>query len=121
MKTPSSILACFALIALAGMSLRAADAAAEIESLLASIKNLKDASFIRNGEKYTPSEAESHLRMKWSKAGSHVKTAEDFIALCATKSSFSGKPYLIRAADGSETEAAKFLTARLKEIRSGKK
>jgi len=77
----------------------------EIEGLLAYVKGLDQATFVRNGTSYSPAQAEAHLRMKWNNARSHIKTAEDFIELCASKSSVSGKPYLIRFADGRTVEA----------------
>jgi len=95
----------------------AATPADEIEGLLAYVKGLDQAAFIRNDSAYTPAQAESHLRMKWKNAGSHVKTAEDFISLCASKSSLSGKPYLIRFADGHTAEAGTVFKEQLAVLR----
>lgn len=77
----------------------------EIEGLLSYVKRLDQATFIRNGTSYTPIQAEAHLRMKWNNTKDRVKTAEDFILYCASKSSMSGQPYLIRFADGRTIEA----------------
>jgi hypothetical protein len=92
----------------------------EIESLLGYIGGLHDAVFIRNGDEHTPTEAESHLRLKWSHQKDEIKTAEDFIRLCGTKSSMSGKPYTIRFADGHEEPAAEVLLKQLAKIRAPK-
>jgi len=95
----------------------AAAPADEIESLLAYVKGLDQATFIRNGTSYSPVQAEAHLRMKWNNTKARVKTAEDFIELCASKSSLSGKPYLIRFADGKTVEAGTVFKEKLVELR----
>ncbi len=89
----------------------------EIEALLHYVGALDGASFIRNGDVHTPKEAESHLRVKWEKQDSKIATAEDFIRLCATQSSMSGKPYHIRFADGHEEESAAVLAKQLEIVR----
>jgi hypothetical protein len=90
----------------------------EIESLLHFVGGLQGATFIRNGSAHSPSAAEAHLRLKWSNQKDQIKSAEDFIRLCATKSSMSGDPYLIRFADGHEEPAAAVLSTRLAILRS---
>src|SRR5207245_2633253 len=73
----------------------------KIEKLIASIENLPDASFIRNGKSYDAKTAGTFLRTKWERA-SDIKTAGDFIEKVATKSSTSGEAYVIRFKDGTE-------------------
>lgn len=87
---------------------------ARIEFVLATIKTLKDAHFIRNGSEYNGTEAEAHLRMKLGRAGERVQTAEQFIETVASKSFFSGKPYQIRFGDGKTVDAGPFLLGKLK-------
>ena len=89
----------------------------EIESLLSYIGGLEGASFIRNGTAHTPKEAEAHLRLKWTKQKAQILTAEDFIRRCATDSSTSGKPYLIRFSDQSEVKASDLLAKQLAVVR----
>ena len=89
----------------------------EIEALLTYVGKLEGASFIRNGDAHTPAEAVDHLRTKWMAQKGQIKSAEDFVRLCATKSILSGKPYTIRFADGHEEEAAQVLFKQLKIIR----
>ena len=72
----------------------------KIELLLARIEAMQDVVFIRNGKEYSSNKAADHLRLKWEKAGRYVKTAEDFIELCGSKSSISGKLYKMRFPDG---------------------
>jgi Family of unknown function (DUF5329) len=112
-----------ALLALASLIVATGSAAAtapadEIEALLKYIAALDGASFLRNGDAHTPKEAEAHLRLKWGQQKKEVRTAEDFIRLCATKSSISGKAYSIKFKDGREEEAALVLTKQLGAIRA---
>jgi Family of unknown function (DUF5329) len=89
---------------------------ARIEYLFAAIASLPGAQFIRNGTSYDNKAAIDHLRTKLRFAGSHIKTAEDFIDYCASKSSISGKPYEIRFSDGSVVPSAAFLRQKLLEF-----
>jgi len=69
--------------------------------------------FIRNGNEYTPEDAEKHLRMKYKRGKKRVTNAEAFINLIATKSSFSGKSYLIRCGEQAPQPTADWLRERL--------
>jgi hypothetical protein len=89
--------------------------AQKIDYLIASIETLKDAQFVRNDISYNAKAAADHLRLKLRVAGSHVTSADAFIRYCASSSSVSGKPYLIRYADGREVTAEMFLRQKLKE------
>jgi len=100
----------------------AATEAQKIELLIQSVEQMKNAKFVRNGVEYDANAAGEHLRMKLRAAGSNVKTANDFIRLCASKSSVSGKPYQIRFSDGRVVTSGAFLRQKLKELNSpGKK
>jgi hypothetical protein len=90
----------------------------KIESLISTVENLKDAKFVRNGTEYDCKAAAQHMRDKWEYAGSKVKTARDFISVIASKSSQSGKPYVIRFKDGKEVESGKYLTEQLEKLES---
>jgi hypothetical protein len=68
-----------------------------------------DLVFIRNDSEYTGKAAADHMRSKLKQAGESVKTFDDFVDKVATKSSMSGKPYLVKYKDGSTTELAKWL------------
>jgi hypothetical protein len=70
-----------------------------VEYLLGYIAK-SDASFIRNGSAYSGAEAAQHLRRKYEYAKSKIVSADDFIRLCATKSSFSGSFYFIKTKAG---------------------
>ena len=92
-------------------------AGAEIEALLGYLKGLDGAVFIRNGSEHTAVEAEAHLRMKWQKQTEKIISAEDFVALCGSKSSISGQRYQIRFKDGQLRYCDEVLAERLREIR----
>lgn len=89
----------------------------KIEFLISSVENLKGAKFVRNDEEYDAKKAAQHLRLKLNKAGDRVKTADDFIKLCASKSYMTGKPYMIKYPDGKSIESEKFLREKLKEFK----
>jgi hypothetical protein len=90
--------------------------AAKIQYLIKSVEGLQGAKFIRNGSEYDSAKAADHLRLKLKKAGSRVKTAEDFIQLCS-KSYLTGKEYRIRYPDGTTITAETFFRQRLKEYK----
>ena len=89
---------------------------AKIEALIANVEGLADAKFVRNGTTYDAKTAAKFLRGKWSSKSGEIATAADFIAKAATGSSTSGKPYMIRQKDGSETKCAEYLAAQLKKL-----
>lgn len=86
-----------------------------IEALLDAIKQ-SQASFIRNGDEHSPEKAVEHLRNKLDYVGDDVQTAEEFIRHLASKSSFSGKKYMIRLPDGTTTPSGEWLTEALQNI-----
>ena len=87
-----------------------------IDHLLKTVGSLQNAVFIRNGSEYEAKAAETHLRQKLDYAGEKLKTAEQFIEYCATRSSMSGQPYRIRLSDGKTVEAGPFLRSKLNEF-----
>jgi hypothetical protein len=87
----------------------------KIQYLITSVENLDGSKFIRNGSEYSAKDAASHLRMKLQKAGSRVKTADDFIRLCASQSYLSGEPYYIQFADGKTVKTEDYFRDRLKQ------
>jgi hypothetical protein len=89
----------------------------EIQYLISSVEALEGAKFFRNGREYDVKAATSHLRLKLRAAGNRVKTADDFIRLCASKSSMSGEPYRIQFSNGITMEAGVFFRNRLKMFR----
>jgi hypothetical protein len=92
----------------------------KIEALIKHVEGLEDAVFVRNGVEYDAKTAAKFLRGKWEKA-SDVKTAKDFIDKVATKSSTSGKPYLIRLKGGKEVKGGEYLSKELEKIEKGER
>ena len=90
----------------------------KIDALIHSVEVLPGARFIRNGTSYDGKAAADHLQMKRRYAGSRIKTAEDFIACCASQSSMSGKPYQIQFSNGETVDAAVYFRNELKRIQA---
>jgi len=88
----------------------------KIDLLIHSIETLPDAQFIRNGSAHDGKAAVEHLQMKRRYAGSRIKTADDFIECCASRSSMTGLPYQVRFADGKTENADVYFRAELKRI-----
>jgi peptidoglycan hydrolase CwlO-like protein len=91
----------------------------KIEHLIANLRNMKGAVFIRNGSEHTAQEAADHLNSKWQKYRSKIKTAEEFIKHLATKSSMTGDLYMIRFPDGKTAPTAEVLQNKLSQIEAG--
>lgn len=91
---------------------------AKIESLISTIESLSDATFVRNGSEYNAKNAAKFLRGKWDANRKDIHTARDFIDKAATKSSTTGKPYMIRPKGAAEISCAAFLNTALKKIES---
>ena len=89
---------------------------AKIEALLGHLEGLQDATFIRNGSEYNSKNAAKFLRGKWDANKKEIHTVQDFIAKAATKSSTTGKPYVIRLKGAAEMNCADYLNAQLKKI-----
>jgi len=88
----------------------------KIDALIKHVENLKDAKFVRNGTEHDPSEAAQLMKFKWDNNKDDIKTAKDFIRICATKSTTSGEAYLVRFKNGKELKSADYLTAELEKL-----
>jgi hypothetical protein len=91
-------------------------AKAEVDELISFVQK-SDVRFIRNGQEYSAAEGADHLRKKLAKAGDRVKTTDDFITGVASESSFTGKPYLVKFADGHTQPTGDWLRAHLAAAR----
>jgi hypothetical protein len=90
-----------------------------IQCLLSAVEASEGARFIRNGHAYDAKAAADHLRLKLRLAGTRVKTADDFIRLCGSKSSVSGEAYRIQFSDGTTVDAEVFFRRTLAELANG--
>jgi hypothetical protein len=94
------------------------DESEKVSRLIAYIRNMQGAVFIRNGKEYDPAKAADHLEKKYKKHQKKVDSARAFIEKLATKSS-SGNPYLIRFSDGKTVDLAELLDQELDRIEKG--
>jgi hypothetical protein len=90
----------------------------KIQSLISGIERMEGAKFIRNGSSYDAKTAAKFLRGKWNNREDEVATAAEFIEKVASKSSTSGKPYLIRM-NGREVSCAEHLKKELAKLEAG--
>jgi hypothetical protein len=79
----------------------------KIEKLIEHVRDLKDAVFVRNGVEYDAATAAKFIKGKWDANAAEIASAREFIEKAATKSSTSGKPYLIRLKQGDATKEFK--------------
>jgi hypothetical protein len=113
MKKISAVLAILLLLVAVRVCAEDVSETARIQYLIASVEALEGAKFIRNGSEHDARAAADHLRLKLKAAGNKVKTAQDFIKFCASRSSMTGEPYLIRFADGTTVRSEVFFKNRL--------
>jgi hypothetical protein len=95
----------------------AADADTEIHYLIETTGK-RDCSFIRNGKSHTATDAESHLRLKYSNGKRWVSSTEQFIDRIASKSSWTGKKYYIDCPGAERQLAGDWMSARLVQYRN---
>ncbi len=88
----------------------------KIETLIASLEQLAGAVFIRNGQEYTLDDAMTHMREKWEWKELEIKTADDFIRVAGSRSSTSGKAYVIRMPDGTEVQTEEWFRIQMESI-----
>ena len=88
----------------------------KIERLMAAVKELKGAVFIRNGGEHSAGDAVEHMRRKWERGKKEITTAREFVEKAGSKSSISGEAYRIRFEDGREVTAEEFLLKKLGEV-----
>jgi len=90
----------------------------EIAGLFARLEQ-SNCEFNRNGSWYDAKQASDHLRQKYDYlVRRHLVTnAESFIDLAASKSSMSGKPYLVRCAGEPAIESRAWFMHELEALR----
>ncbi len=95
-------------------------AKAEIAHLLSFVK-ASGCEFNRNGSWYPSEEAASHIERKYDYVLNKgmVSSAEDFIRLAATESSYSGRAYTVKCGEATQT-SADWLQQALQRFRQSK-
>lgn len=93
----------------------------EIMSLLSRLET-PGCKFNRNGSWYTAGEAKTHMlnKLHYIEGRTTLKSTEQFIELVGSKSSFSGKPYLIQCGSTPAQSSATWLTAQLQSLRAAR-
>lgn len=94
----------------------------EIDQLLSRL-GTSGCQFKRNGSWHTAKKAQSHLRRKLDYLIDRdaVASAEQFIERAASKSSRSGKPYLVKCGKQAPLSSGPWLRGQLKAVRSAAK
>lgn len=89
----------------------------EVKQLIEFVR-MSNCTFYRNGDWYGAEKAADHINKKYLyvKKRGLVKATEDFIQYAATKSSISGKPYLVQCG-GESLHCAEWLRAELARLR----
>jgi len=109
----------FLLLCLCTLAVHAGSAAdAEIDALIARVRQAQGVVFIRNGSDHTAPEAAAHLQRKREAVGDRFASAEQFIEAIGTRSSMTGRVYRVRTADGHEVDSATWLRGLLRELRA---
>jgi hypothetical protein len=83
------------------------------------IKYVSDSgcTFIRNGNAYSSAEAVAHINKKYAYFKAEIDSAEKFIELSATRSTFSGKSYTIKCPGKDLLESRQWLLEELQAFR----
>lgn len=89
----------------------------EIQFLIEAV-GVSGCDFVRNSGRHDSQAAAAHLKLKYKRGKRYATTAEKFIDRLASKSSFSGKPYLIVCEGSGEHDAGDWLHAILRSHRS---
>jgi Family of unknown function (DUF5329) len=91
----------------------------EVGELLSRIER-SPCEFNRSGTWYSGPQARSHLQRKYMYLSERGKlgSAEDFVALAASKSSITGEPYLIRCGSAAPITSAVWLEGELRRVRA---
>lgn len=95
------------------------DSTAEINALLKTIEQT-ECQFYRNNRRYPGIEAAEHVRNKYHDFKAEIDTTEEFIELCASKSSLTGKPYTITCDGQKSINSQEWLQEKLQRYRAGK-
>lgn len=90
----------------------------EINQLLIKLEE-SGCKFNRNGDWYTSKEAKEHLEKKlaYILQKGEIKNTEQFIEYAASKSSMTGKAYLVQCSETPAIESQQWLLEKLKQLR----
>ena len=112
-----TILTALLLSAVALGAMAADDYDAEVQYLLTYVEE-SGCTFVRNGSEHDSAGAADHLRLKYSRGGKYVNSAEQFIDRLATESSWTGRAYTVTC-DGVTQPSGEWLHSALEAHRNG--
>ncbi len=95
-----------------------ADMQKEIDHLLQFVENT-ECQYERNGEMHSGKKAVEHIRRKYNYFKNEIDSAEKFIELRATKSTMSGKHYLVHCPGRRTLRSQEWLLEELRTYRNG--
>lgn len=92
---------------------------AEIDAMLARLES-SGCEFNRNGTWHGAARAKAHLlrKLEYMEGEGTIQSAEQFIELAGSASSWSGKPYLVRCGSDAPVPSAVWLLAQLQAVRN---
>lgn len=116
--TTKPLIAAFVIssLMLKSVHVQGADTAEREVRLLIDAIASSNCDFNRNGRQHTAAEAAAHLELKYTRAGGHIDSADEFITQLASSSSLTGKPYLM-SCEGGTLPAGDWMIGALDQIR----
>jgi ATP-dependent DNA helicase Rep len=113
----SSVLLCLALTGSPAIKADVpASQAAEVEHLIGYLAG-SDCRMLRNGKAYSGWDGAKHVQRKYDHFRDQIGSTEEFIALAATKSMRSGKPYKVKCPEQDPVPSAEWLLKELEAFR----
>jgi hypothetical protein len=88
----------------------------EIDHLLAYIEK-SNCMYIRENHEHSAADAVKHISLKYRHYYNEITTTEDFIELSASRSSLTGRAYLVRCGETEAIKARPWLLAELNTFR----
>ena len=98
-------------------SVFASDMQTEIDHLLAFLEN-SECQYERNGKIHTGKDTLDHVKKKYKYFKNKIDSTEKFIEYSATKSTLSGKYYMVLCKDSPKVKTQDWLLQELKNYRS---
>lgn len=89
---------------------------AEIDYLIQAVA-ASQCTFVRNGKEHDAEDASEHLQMKRKRGKRYYDSTEQFIERIASKSSWTGRDYLIKCSPDRTETARQWFTSRLAQFR----
>ena len=110
------LILCF-FICIISVPVFASDMQSEINHLLAFLEN-SECQFERNGKIHSGKDTVAHAQRKYNYFKDKIDSAEKFIEYSATKSTISGKYYMVQCKDKPKVKTHDWLLQELKNYRN---